>query len=117
MLTVRGYFFFSKFAVNVEFELTVIVLVASVLPSDQSLNKYSPCGVAVTLTVCPDSYSPPVVDTVPPSPADNVIVYLAIGAGGGVTGVEVSSEEQDSTKVKAIIRKINFLIFVLLVWI
>jgi len=97
-------------AVNVELDDTVIVLVASVLPSDQSLNKYSPWGVAVTETVCPASYSPPVVDTVPPSPADNVIVYLAIGAGGGVAGVEVSSEEQDSTKVNALSRKINFLI-------
>jgi len=51
MFTVRGYFFFSKFAVNVELDDTVIVLVASVLPSDQSLNKYSACEVAVTLTV------------------------------------------------------------------
>ena len=100
MFNVKGYFLFSKLAVSVEFELTVIVLVALVLPSDQSLNKYSPCGVAVTETVCPASYSPPVVDTVPPSPADIVIVYLTIGAGGGVTGVEVSSEEQDSSKKK-----------------
>ena len=82
-------------AVSVEFELMVIVLVALVFPSDQLVNTYSPCGVAVTETVCPASYSPPVVDTVPPSPADKVIVYLTIGAGGGVTGVEVSSEEQD----------------------
>src|SRR6056300_2072812 len=110
MLTVSGYFFFSKLAVSVEFEFTVIVLVASVLPSDQSLKRYSPCGVAVTETVCPDSYSPPVVDTVPPSPADKVIVYLTIGAGGGVTGVEVSSEEQDKTMAKMLSRKSSFLI-------
>jgi hypothetical protein len=71
------------------------------------LNRYSPSGVAVTLTVCPTSYSPPVVDTVPPSPADKVIVYLTIGAGGGV---EVSSDEQDSTKAKAISRKNSFFI-------
>src|SRR6056300_738257 len=109
MLTVSGYFFFSKFAVSVEFELTVIVLVASVLPSDQSLNKYSPCGVAVTLTVCPASYSPPVVDTIPPSPADNVIVYLTIGAGG-VIGVEVSSEEHDKTIAQKVKRKDSFFI-------
>jgi len=51
-----------------------------------------------------------VVDTVPPSPADNVIVYFTIGAGGGVTGVEVSSEEQDSTKAKAVSRKSSFFI-------
>ena len=49
------------------------------------------------------------VDTVPPSPADNVIVYLTIGAGG-VTGVEVSSEEQDKTIVKMLNRKNSFFI-------
>jgi len=81
------------------------------LPSDQLVKTYSPCGVAVTLTVCPASYSPPVVDTVPPSPADKVIVYLAIGAGGGVTGVEVSSEEQDKTIAKMLSRKNSFFIF------
>jgi hypothetical protein len=58
-----------------------------------------------------------VVDTIPPSPADNVIVYLTIGAGGGVTGVEVSSEEQDKTIVKMLSRKNSFFIFVLLFWI
>jgi len=51
MLTVSGYFFFSKLAVNVELELIVIVLVAFVLPSDQLVKTYSPCGVAVTETV------------------------------------------------------------------
>ena len=89
-------------------EDTVIVLVAFVLPSDQSLNRYSPWGVAVTLTVCPDSYSPPEVDTVPPSPEDNVIVYLTIGAGSGSDGGESSSEEQDNTKEKAARKKNNF---------
>ena len=83
---------------------------ASVIPSDQLVNKYSPCGVAVTETVCPDSYSPPVVDTVPPSPADNVIVYLTIGAGSGVTDVEVSSEEQDKTIAKILSRESSFFI-------
>jgi len=51
-----------------------------------------------------------VVDTVPPSPADKVIVYLAIGADGGVTGVEVSSEEQDKTIAKMLSKKNSFLI-------
>jgi len=88
----------------------VIVLVAFVLPSDQLVNTYSPWGVAVTETVCPASYSPPVVDTVPPSPADNVIVYLTIGAGGGVIGVEVSSEEQDKTIEKILSRESSFFI-------
>ena len=50
------------------------------------------------------------VDTVPPSPADNVIVYLTIGAGGGVTGVEVSSEEQDKTIAKILSRESSFFI-------
>ena len=91
-------FFSQSLLLVLSLNATVIVLVASVLPSDQLVNTYSPCGVAVTETVCPASYSPPVVDTVPPSPADNVIVYLTIGAGGGVTGVEVSSEEQEALK-------------------
>ena len=64
--------------------------------------------VAVTETVCPASYSPPVVDTVPPSPADKVIVYLTTGAGGGVTGVEVSSDEQDKTIVECLVGRIAF---------
>ena len=108
ILTESGYFFFSKFAVRVVLEDTVIVLVASMLPSDQLVKTYSPCGVAVTFTVCRDSYSPPVVDTVPPSPADKVIVYLAIGAGGGSDGGKSSSEEQDNTKEKAARKKIIF---------
>ena len=47
------------------------------------------------------------VDTVPPSPADNVIVYFTIGAGGA-TGVEVSSEEQDNIIAKMLSRKEAF---------
>ena len=47
---------------------------------------------------------------VPPSPAVKVIVYLTIGAGGGVTGVEVSSEEQDKTIAKRLSRESSFLI-------
>ena len=86
------------------------VLVASVLPSDQLVKTYSPCGVAVTVTVCPFSYSPPVVLTLPPSPAEKVIVYLAIGVGGGVTGVEVSSEEQDSINIKMLRTNSSFFI-------
>jgi len=51
-----------------------------------------------------------VVDTVPPSPADKVIVYFTIGAGGGVTGVEVSSDEQDKTIAKILSRENSFFI-------
>ena len=54
-----------------------MVLVAFVLPSDQLVKIYSPWGVAVTLTVWPCSYVPPVVETVPPPPADIVTVNLA----------------------------------------
>ena len=50
------------------------------------------------------------VDTVPPSPADKVIVYLATGAGGGVTGVEVSSDEQDNIIAKMLSRENSFFI-------
>jgi len=39
-----------------------------------------------------------------------VIVYLAIGAGGGVKGVEVSSEEQDKTIAKMLSKESSFLI-------
>ena len=42
--------------------------------------------------------------------ADSVMVYLTIGAGGGVTGVEVSSEEQDKTIAKMLSRNSSFLI-------
>jgi hypothetical protein len=87
----------------------VTVLVASVMSSDQPVNTYSPCGVAVTVTVCPFSYSPPMVLTLPPSPAEKVIVYLAKGAGG-VTGVDVSSEEQDKTSKNIASRESSFFI-------
>ena len=97
-------------AVRLVFDDALIVLVASVFPSDQLVKTYPPCGVAVIETVWPASYSPPVVDTVPPSPADIVIVYLATGAGGGVTGVEVSSYEQDNIIANMLSRKSSFLI-------
>ena len=65
-----------KFAVKFVLDETLIVLVAFVLPSDQLENTYPLAGVAVTLTVCPCSYDPPVVDTDPPLPADIVTVYF-----------------------------------------
>jgi hypothetical protein len=39
-----------------------------------------------------------------------VMGFLSIGAGGGVTGVEVSSDEQDKTIAKMLSRKSSFLI-------
>ena len=43
-------------------------------PSDHSVNSYPSSGVAVIVTSVPSSYSPPSVDTVPPSPAVTVSV-------------------------------------------
>src|SRR6056300_1543469 len=66
------------------FIVRLIELLVSELPS-HPVNSYPSLGVAVTETVCPDSYSPPVVDTVPPSPAVTLKVYFTTGAG--VTGL------------------------------
>jgi hypothetical protein len=77
------------------------------MPSDQPVNKYSPCGVAVTETVCPFLYSPPEVLTLPPSPAERVIVYLAIGS---LTGAEVSSDEQDNINKNIVTMESSFFI-------
>ena len=73
-----------KFAVKFVLDETVIVLVAFVFPSDQLENSYPLAGVAVTLTVCPCSYVPPVVFTEPPLDADIVTVYVVFF--GGITG-------------------------------
>jgi cyclopropane fatty-acyl-phospholipid synthase-like methyltransferase len=51
-----------------------------------------------------------VVLTLPPSPAENVIVYLAKGAGVEVTGVGVSSEEQDNTNRNIVTMESSFFI-------
>jgi hypothetical protein len=41
----------------------------------QPINPYPSLGVAVILTDVPSLYVPPVVETLPPSPADTVKVY------------------------------------------
>jgi len=46
-----------------------------------------------------------VLDTAPPSPADNVTIYLTIGAGIGF-----SSDEQDINKVNVLRKKSSFFI-------
>ena len=47
----------------------VMVIDSSVLPSDQPKNLYPSSGVAVIVTSVPSLYSPPSLDTLPPSPA------------------------------------------------
>jgi hypothetical protein len=69
-------------------------------------------GVAVTFTVSPILYFPPVVLTEPPSPEIKVIVYLLITASGvfsGITSVKISSEEQETSKENRIKKSSNFI--------
>ena len=47
----------------------VMVIDSSVDPSDQPINLYPSSGVAVIVTSVPSLYSPPSLDTLPPSPA------------------------------------------------
>ena len=63
--------FSIKFAVNVRFWDTEIVLLCSVEPSDQLVNSYPAFGVAVNVTWVPWSYEPP-PETEPPEFAVNV---------------------------------------------
>ena len=44
-----------------------MILSADASPSDHSINSYPSSGVAVIVTSAPSSYSPPSVDTLPPS--------------------------------------------------
>ncbi|MDG2475950.1 MAG: hypothetical protein P8M27_03095 [Flavobacteriaceae bacterium] len=54
--------------------MIVSVLEIEVFPSDHSVNSYPSFGIAVIVTSVPSSYSPPSLDTLPPSPADTVNV-------------------------------------------
>ncbi len=80
-LTDNWYFFFSKFAVICWFELIVTVKGLSV-DSDpvHPINTYSESGVAVIVTVDPESKEPPVVSTDPPSEAETSILKITVGA-------------------------------------
>jgi hypothetical protein len=48
------------------------------------INPYPSLGVAVTVIDVPSSYVPPAVETLPPSPADTVIVYCETEVEGVV---------------------------------
>ena len=51
-----------------------MTLSAYASPSDHPINSYPSSGVAVIVTSVPSSYSPPSLDTLPPSPAVTVSV-------------------------------------------
>ena len=69
------------------FEDTVKTRGLSVDPLDQLTNSYSASAVALTVTVAPSPYSPPVVSTEPPTPE----LILTKNDGG------VSFEHEKST--------------------
>ena len=86
----------------------VIELVVSELPS-HPVNSYPSLAVAVTVTVLPDSYSPAVLFTEPPSAAVTFNVYFTtgvgvsgwlIGVGSGTLTGSVPSELQEMKKEK-----------------
>ena len=58
-----------KLAVISRFEFTCKVIDSSLEPLDQPLKLYPSLGDAVILTSVPSSYSPPSLDTLPPSRA------------------------------------------------
>ena len=80
-LIVRGYFRFSKLAVIVRFELTVIVRGFSVedVPV-HPVKRYSASGVAVIVSVDPDANEPPALSTEPPWEAAASTLKKTIGA-------------------------------------
>ena len=81
-----------------EFKVTVTGL--AVEPLDQPLNVYPEFGVAVILTCVPALKLPVVGDTLPPSPADAVRVYLGVMLLGVVPGSCESSLAQVKSKSK-----------------
>jgi hypothetical protein len=104
---VKGYFFFTKFAVTVllEFITTLVVAVVPVAPV-QLEKRYSPAGVAVILTVAPSVYCPVVGATVPPAVGLAAVVKVYFTGGGA--GSSSALEEQDTTN-KTDNSKRNFL--------
>ena len=62
----------------VVFEFKVTVRGLAVEPLDQPLKLYPALGVAVILTCVPLANVPPVVETLPPSPADTVRVFCLV---------------------------------------
>ena len=82
------------------FEFKVTVNGLAVEPLDQPLNVYPELGVAVTLTCVPALKLPVEGDTLPPSPADAVSVYLGVILLGVVPGSCESSFEQVKSNIK-----------------
>ena len=60
------------------FEFNVTVSGFDVDPLDHPLKLYPELGVAVILTWVPLANVPPVVETLPPSPADTVRVFCLV---------------------------------------
>ena len=60
------------------FEFKVTVRGLAVEPLDHPLKLYPALGVAVILTWVPLANVPPVVETLPPSPADTVRVFCLV---------------------------------------
>jgi len=88
-----------KLALRVRLEVIVISLGFSVDPSDHSLNRYMPSGVAVTVILDPSLYVPPGELTAPPVSAVIVSVYL-LGAGGVTTSSSIEQEASASSASK-----------------
>ena len=84
------------------FEFRVTITGLSEEPLDQPLNVYPEFGVADRLTWVPELKLPVVGDTLPPSPADAVRVYLGVILLGVVSGACESSLAQVKTKNKLI---------------
>ena len=82
------------------FEFRVTVTGLSEEPLDQPLKVYPEFGVAVTLTCVPALKLPVVGDTLPPSPAEAVRVYLGVILLGVVPGSCESSLAQVRSKSK-----------------
>ena len=59
-------------------EFKVIFSGLAVEPLDHPLKLYPELGVAVILTCVPLANVPPVVETLPPSPADTVRVFCLV---------------------------------------
>ena len=80
----------SKRASSVVSSDSVMVIDSSVELFDQPINLYPSSGVAVIVTSVPSSYSPPSVDTLPPSVDVTVTVYTGISSK--TASIEVSSD-------------------------
>ena len=91
MFTVREYLRFSKFAVILRLELTVIVRgFSSEDVPVQPMKIYSASGMAVIVSKVSDAIEPPVVSTEPPSEAEAAILKKTVGASASVCSSKAS---------------------------